>query len=313
MKKIAILLPCYNESSLIGKLKKLIEEHISELPYLFDIVFINDGSLDNTAELIKAFSSEHQNINIKLVNLHYNVGHQSAIYQGLLYAQGNSYDNILIMDSDGEDDPAAIAEILKHNEYELVQVIRGKRNENFFFRFSYQIYKLIFKILIGKRLNFGNFSLIKPKLASAMVESNFIHLAAALNNQRCHKHQIVWDRQKRLDGSSKMNFTSLFYHAINSLVENAQNLLFFFIKLSAIILIVIVGVVISIMYKKYISMVAVAGWSSSLITSLFNSLLICIGIFVTGALQLNILHKQKNGKRVNQFDALNIVSNWLNT
>ncbi|TRX66228.1 glycosyltransferase [Carboxylicivirga sp. M1479] len=310
MKSIAIILPCYNESALIRKMKQLVEQHISDLQYNFEIVFVNDGSLDATSDIIKTFNSSHKNINITLLDLYYNMGHQSAIYQGLLYTNDKKFDNILIMDSDGEDDPAAIVEILKHNEFELVQVVRAKRNEKLFFRLSYTLYKQIFKLLIGKKLNFGNFSLIKPKLVKALVEKNFIHLAATLNNQRCHKHQISWDRAKRLDGESKMNFTSLFYHAINSLVENAQDLLFFFIKLSATILIAILLMVGIIIYKKFWSLAAIPGWSSSLILSLCNSLLICIGIFITGALQLNILYKQKSAKRDKQFDETSIIKNW---
>lgn len=311
MKKVAILLPCYNESFLIQKLSKLIESSISSLPYLFDIIFINDGSLDDTSDIIKALDSKHANINISLLDLGFNMGHQKAIYQGLLYVSDKVYSNILIMDSDGEDDPTAIPEILKHNQYELVQVVRGKRNDNVFFRFSYMIYKAIFYILIGKRINFGNFSLIKPKLVKALVNSNFVHLAATLNNQQCSKYQITWDRCKRLDGDSKMSFTSLFYHAINSLVENAQSLLFVFIKLALVILCCIFVLVGIILYKKYFSHTAILGWSSTLIASLFNSLLICVGIFVTGAIQLNILNKQKSKNTDPQFESFSIVKNWM--
>ena len=308
MKKIGVILPCFNE--VIVKIKELIEKQISNLNMNFDLIFIDDGSLDNSVEIITSLISVNKNINITLLKLHFNMGHQKAIYQGLLEIDKKNYDNVIIMDSDGEDDPAAITEMIKHRHLDLVNIVRGKRSENMFFRLNYLIYKNLYKLLIGKVINSGNFTLISKKLVKSLVENNFIHLAAFLNNQRCEKYDIVWDRNKRIDGESKMNFKSLFYHGINSLIENAQNLLFFFIKLLiglTIVIFVIIGIVI---YKKYIIEVAIPGWSSSLLTSLSNSILICITIFILGALQLNILNKQNSAKKHPLYRKYIIVKNW---
>ncbi len=309
-KKIAILLPCYNESTLLKKLFHHIEEQIKNLPFLFEVIFINDGSSDNTVEILKLLNTNASNINISLQNLEFNMGHQKAIFQGLVNINYHSFNHIIIMDSDGEDDPSAIPELLKKTDFDLVQVVRGKRKEKLIFRLFYTIYKQLFLFIIGKKLNFGNFSMIKPQLAKASVDNSFSHFAAFLNNQRCKKTQIIWDRQKRLDGTSKMNFTSLFYHAINSFVENSQNLLFLFIKLSFLILMGIFLLTGIVLYKKIISHEAIAGWSSSLIATLFNSLLICLGIFVTGSLQLNIISKRTQNSPSKNYTFLNIIKNW---
>lgn len=310
MKRIAILLPCYNEGEILNEFNNSLIDELSKLEYKFDLIYINDGSLDNSNEIINRFSNECPNINITLLELNYNMGHQRAIYQGFLYVKEKLYDNVLIMDSDGEDDPKAIKEILKYSDVDLVQVVRGKRNESMFFRFFYYLYKMFFLAVIGKRLDFGNFSLVKPKMVNATVAHSFNHLAAFLDNQRCTKKQIVWDRSKRIDGESKMNFTGLFYHAVNSFVENAQNLLFVFIKLSIIILIGIVFLTCIILYKKFISEVAISGWSSQLLVTLFNSLLIALGVFVIGSLQLNILSKQNLNNLEGRFTASTILINW---
>lgn len=310
MKKIAILLPCFNEGKILNNFNNLLVNNLIKLPFKFDLIYINDGSLDNSNEIIKCFSNDFSNININLIDLKYNMGHQGAIYQGFIYVKDLFYDNVLIMDTDGEDAPEAIEEILKHIDYDLVQVVRGKRNESLFFRFFYFLYKSFFVLIINKKLNFGNFCLIKPKMVNAALEYSFSHLAAFLDNQRCTKKQITWDRSKRIDGKSKMNFTSLFYHAVNSFVENAQNLLFVFIKLSIIIVIGILFLTGIILYKKYFTHVAIPGWSSSLLVALLNSLLITLGVFVIGALQLNILSKQNSNKIEKQFTSYFVVSNW---
>ena len=309
-KKIAILLPCYNEGLAINAFNKLLVDNLQGLDYNFELIYINDGSLDDTKYKIESFEGAAPNINIYLLDLKYNMGHQKAIYQGFLHVKDEGFNNILIMDSDGEDAPEAIKEILKYDKYDLVQVVRGKRNESLFFRVFYYIYKLFFLLIIGKKLNFGNYSLVKPKLIDSAVENSFSHLAAFLNNQRASRVQVVWDRSKRIDGESKMNFTNLFYHAVNSFAENAQNLLFVFIKLSILLLLGIMFLTSIILYKKFIAYEAILGWSSSLLAILFNSLLISLGVFVIGSLQLNIMSKQYPNKKDKLFTLHSIIKKW---
>jgi glycosyltransferase involved in cell wall biosynthesis len=310
MKKIAILLPCYNEVEVIPNFNNILIEHLRGIPFLFDVIYINDGSIDNTSGSILEIRCAVVNVNIILLNLKYNVGHQSAIYQGLIHTTEFPYDNILIMDSDGEDDPLAIDTILKYSDYDIVQVGRGKRSESVLFKIFYWIYKLIFLFLIGKRIDYGNFSLIKPRIAASAIDNSFLHLGAFLDNQKGTKYKTVWNRRKRLNGVSKMSFRNLFYHGISALTENAESLLFFFIRISIFILFLIISIILLIFYKKYIINEAILGWSSTLLTNLMNSLIMCIGFFVIGSLQLNILRKQGNKIRNSIFEVLIVIENW---
>ncbi|MFD2552447.1 glycosyltransferase [Bizionia sediminis] len=310
MKKVAILLPCYNESSGIVLLHNRLLEILETQPFLFELVYINDGSLDDTNQHIQALSVHNKNINITLLPLAFNMGHQQAIQQGLLYAQTQTFHHVIIMDADGEDNPEAIPALLQHTQMDLVQVVRGKRNENWRFKFFYRLYQGLFKLVIGKRLNFGNFCMLSPKLVTIAAQGSFVHLAAFLDNQACVKTKIKWDRAQRIAGTSKMGFKNLFYHAVNSFVENAQSLLFVFIKLSMVLILGILVLTGFILYKKYAIHVAVPGWSSTLMATLFNSLLISIGVFVLGSLQLNILSKQPLKKKVIQFTPVPIIKKW---
>ena len=130
-----------DEASVIVKIKELIEKQILNLDIKFNLIFIDDGSLDNSVEIIKSLNSESKNINITLLQLDFNMGHQKAIYQGLLEVEKSDYDNVIIMDSDGEDDPAAIPQMIKCRHFDLVNIVRGKRSESLFFRMNYLIYK----------------------------------------------------------------------------------------------------------------------------------------------------------------------------
>lgn len=310
MKKIAILLPCFNESVGITILTKELVAKLQELPYLFELIFIDDGSLDDTKTHIENLNISSKHVNSVLLALNFNIGHQRAIRQGLLYVETKNFDNVIIMDADGEDDPSAIKELLQHDNMDLVQVVRGKRNENWRFKFFYRLYQGLFKAIIGKRLNFGNFCMISPKLVSIATQNSFVHLAAFLDNQKCHKTKIKWDRNQRISGKSKMGFKNLFYHAVNSFVENAQNLLFVFIKLSMFLILGILILTGFILYKKYVIEVAIPGWSSTLMATLFNSLLISVGVFVLGSLQLNLLSKQSANKKATYYKSKDLIKNW---
>jgi glycosyltransferase involved in cell wall biosynthesis len=310
MKKIAIILPCYNESILIGKFNDSMVHVLKQIPCLFDLIYVNDGSVDNTSQIILDLKCDVSNINIQLLNLQYNVGHQFAIFQGLLYTRGYQYDNVLIMDSDGEDDPLAIGTILNHAENDIVQVSRGKRSESFMFKLLYNLYKIIFLFLIGKKIDYGNFSLIKPRIVAAAIDNSFSHLGAFLDNQKATKYKVQWNRRKRLDGVSKMSFRNLFYHGIRALTENAESLLFFFIRILIFIAFLIFILTGLILYNKFIVHEAVLGWSSTLLTNLLNSLLLCSGFFVIGSLQLNILSKQGKKGINGIFHSIMVIENW---
>lgn len=310
MKKIAIVLPCYNESVLIEKFNDSMVHRLKLIPCLFDLIYVNDGSVDNTSQIILDLKCDVGNVNIQLLNLQYNVGHQFAIYQGLLFTRDYQYDNVLIMDSDGEDDPLAIDTIIKHAEYDIVQVSRGKRSESFVFKLLYNFYKIIFLLLIGKKIDYGNFSLIKPRIVASAIDNSFMHLGAFLDNQKATKYKVQWNRRKRLDGVSKMSFRNLFYHGIRALTENAESLLFFFIRISLFIAFLILTLTGLIVYKKFIIHEAILGWSSTLLTNLLNSLLLCTGFFVIGSLQLNILSKQGKKSINGIFHSMMVIENW---
>lgn len=284
MHKIAIILPCYNEELIVKDFYYLLVKNLKSINFYFEVIFINDGSTDNTRNIISSFSSDCKNLNLTLLDIHFNIGHQSAIYQSFLYIKDLNFDNILIMDSDGEDDPYKISEILKLKNFDLVQVSRGKRRERLFFKIMYKVYKFIYFVVLGKKINFGNFCLINNRLVLGCLHKGFDHLGSFLDNQKCKKTNITIDRKKRLGGVSKMNFKSLFNHSINSFIENSESLLFFQLKVALISVFLFLLVLVVIIYKKYILEVAIPGWSSVMISSFFILMFLYFGLFVNGYL-----------------------------
>jgi glycosyltransferase involved in cell wall biosynthesis len=303
-----VILPFFNEGELIIDLLKILEFKISKINDDFKLIFVNDGSTDNGAELIDKYNFQSQNISKELIELNSNAGHQNAIRQGIIYAKQNHIDQckgIIIMDSDGEDNPDALAELANKRNYDVVFVTRGKRKENLTFKISYFFYKILFKIITGKKINFGNYALISPKVLNAIAEKHFFHFSSFLSKQRFNIEYIQYDRNKRLKGKTKMGFKNLLIHALKSFIEYHEELIFFQVKVFIFILIAFTGMLTYVIYEKYISHTAILGWSSTLLIGLINGILIMFSTIIISTLlmtlknamdQKNIYHKTKENK-----------------
>jgi len=290
-KYFAIILPIFNEKELIIDLINLLEEKLKDLNEQFKLIFVNDGSTDGSEELIKKYTTKSKNIQLELIELNSNAGHQNAIRQGLIYVKNNHIENIkgvIIMDSDGEDNPEAIKELTEIDKFDVVFVSRGRRSESLTFKVSYFFYKIIFKIITGRQINFGNYSMISPKVLNAIADKHFFHYSAFLSKLRFNVKKINYDRNKRLNGKSKMGFKNLLIHALKSLIEYFEELIYFQIKVFIMILLAFTGMSIYIVYSKLIAKNAVMGWSSNIMIGLINGLLIMFSSIIISTLLLTL-------------------------
>lgn len=299
--KVTIVAPCYNENIIVISFLKTLEATLSGLPYVFRVVIVNDCSTDNTLQLLRDFRFKAPNMQLSVVNLRFNMGHQGAIYQGFLYARTLESDCFIVMDSDGEDAPQAIPELLQHKNADIVNVVRSKRKESLMFKIFYTLYKALFRMVTGKQMNFGNFCLISRQVLECAIFSNFSHFAAFLSKQRIATESIVANREQRIGGQSKMSFQKLFYHAFNSFVEYGEDMLMVFLKSFLVISVVLLITVGNVIYQKFFAHTAILGWTSTVIIGLVNIIVLCIGFFVMGLLLLNINNKNPN-KRIPSYD-----------
>ena len=290
--KIAIITPCYNEGFTVIRFLEQLETTLALVPYHFTVVVVNDFSTDDTLDHLTQFNFEADNLTLSIITLKFNVGHQGAIYQGLLYGQSLDAQKFIVMDSDGEDDPVAIPDILAKLQADIVHVVRGKRNESLYFRVFYRFYKVLFRLITRKHMNFGNYCMIDRKILNVVVHTSFIHFAAYLSKIVANHAYITYDRQKRIGGRSKMNVNSLVGHAFKSLTEYAENLLLLFLKLFIVIAVIFTALIGYIIYQKLFTDKAILGWASTMSVGLFSTALIAIGFYVIGILLLNISYGQ---------------------
>jgi hypothetical protein len=271
MKKVYCLVPLYNDWEsfviLLKHLKDLQEKSINH--YLFSLIIVNDGSSEeHSATLLNDSPLE-----LVVINLKINVGHQRAIAVGLQYVHNeiNDFDYLIVMDSDGEDKPEDILLLIEKSNKQAVDKIifaqRNKRQESFIFKLGYFFYKKIFKSLTGQKISFGNFSLIPRSLLLKVVHQNNIwnHYSGGIIQSKILYDMVLLDRGKRFTGISKMNFNSLVLHGLSSIAVYFDYLSVKILKLSLYGILLCFLSVIYILSEKLFTNSAIPGWASSLI------------------------------------------------
>lgn len=169
MKKlISYIFPIYNESGNIDLLYKTISELIKPISkYEFELIFINDGSRDDSLD--KLVSIQQKDDRVKVINFSRNFGHQLAVTAGLDHAEGNA---VIIMDSDMQDPPSISLELIEKWEegYEVVYAQRRTRKDSFFKRLTAQWFYVTLQKLadIDIPRNTGDFRLMDQKVVEAM-------------------------------------------------------------------------------------------------------------------------------------------------
>lgn len=251
---------------LINNIKTLQKLHFGK--YLFSIIAVNDGSNEEADNDIFL-----QGINCTIVNLKVNIGHQRAIAVGLqyIYNEVDDYDYVVVMDSDGEDNPEDIAILLEKEATQASSKIifaeRKKRQESPLFKLGYFFYKYLFYFLTGQKISFGNFSIIPKNILGKVVNQNNIwnHYSGGIIQSKIPYDKVLIDRGKRYKGVSKMNFNSLIIHGLSSIAVYFDFLSLRILRYSLYGILICTVSVSYILYQKIFTEYAIPGWASSLI------------------------------------------------
>lgn len=205
MKKISFVIPIYNEEKSIEILcNRLIENALES----YEIMLVNDGSTDKSAQIIKQLAK--QNLNIIPVYLEQNQGKSEALKAGFKIATG---DTIVIMDADLQDEPKDLHKFLvKIDEgFDLVCGYRKGRKASFEKKFRSIIFNFIFRKISKLNLHDCNcgFKVFTKDVAQNLCKIEIIHSYLALQVQRCGFNKITEveiSNNKRLYGKSKYGF-----------------------------------------------------------------------------------------------------------
>lgn len=223
---LTVVTPVYEDTEASSQLFLNIAK---EFGAAVQMVVVDDGSV---REPVEADSLDRAGLRGVVIRLKRNLGHQGAIAVGLGYVadQLPGASRVVVMDSDGEDVPSTIHALLEALDDEKVDIAvaeRKSRVETLRFRMFYVIYKLIFGLLTGRRISFGNFMALKPaavKRLAAMHETK-THVAGAALGSRLRLAVCPLDRGARYAGKSRMNFTALALHGFKALMVFAEDVL----------------------------------------------------------------------------------------
>ena len=216
--KFIILTPVYNDwknlNNLLSKINKLF---INKVKQKFDLIIVDDSSEEKIIFRKQSFQSIK---NLRILKNYDNLGSQRSIAIGLRYIKKmyrNNY-QLIVIDSDGQDNPDGILKLIKkfNKTNSCVVAKRGQRRESLWFKICYEIYCLLIYILSFKKIRFGNFSILRFEDVNNILRDNNLWGAfpptLSLNLKKISF--ITIDREKRYSGNSKMNFFGLFYHAM---------------------------------------------------------------------------------------------------
>ncbi|QMV73490.1 glycosyltransferase [Comamonas piscis] len=218
--KTLVLMPYYEDTRACQLLLQALRAQLG--PDCF-VLFVDDCS---PQQPLTASALADAGLPGRILRLRRNAGHQQALALGLQYLAPHlqPQQQLVLMDSDGEDAPEAIPGLLAQlsqsaGAIDAVVAARGRRRERWTFVACYRAYQLLFRLSTGRVLDFGNFMVLSASGAQALAArpSLPVHMAASLlaSDLRLGRHTV--DRAQRYAGVSKMNLSALVGHGLRAI------------------------------------------------------------------------------------------------
>jgi polyisoprenyl-phosphate glycosyltransferase len=264
-----VMIPIFNDWASLAQLLPRLDSVLASHFRTVDVLVVDDGStVELQTEVESAAFTALRRIDV--LRLRRNLGHQRAIAVGLAYIEDClSTDAVVVMDGDGEDDPADVPRLLERLEEEgngtIVFAERVKRSESFVFRIFYALFMLLQLFLTGKGVRVGNFSAIPRRRLSSLVvvAEMWNHYAAAVFRSRQPFCMIPSRRSRRLSGNSTMNFVSLVMHGLSAISVYSDVVGVRLLVMSVILALLTFSGLVGAILLPFATNLAVPGWASS--------------------------------------------------
>ena len=282
MEKISIVVPCYNEERSLPCFYDEIKKVANEMKdVVFEIIFVNDGSKDNTLKIIKDFANKDKSI--RYISFSRNFGKEAAMYAGFKESTG---DYIATMDADLQDPPELLKDMLRYikaDGYDSVATRRKNRKgdpfiKSIFSTIYYKIIRMVTKLDIADGAR--NYRLMTRQMLNSVLEMaeynrylNGIYAFVGYNTK-----WLEYDNKERVAGKTNYAFFKLVTYALEGITSFSS----FPLRLSAILgmlfCLIAFIVILFIITRTLVFGDPTSGWPS----------MVCIIVFVAG-LQLFFL------------------------
>lgn len=272
-KKISVVIPLYNEEAVIEQTYQRLKNVMEQLALDYELLFVNDGSKDNTLALVQAISFVDPHV--KCLAFSRNFGHQVAITAGTDYANG---DAVIIIDADLQDPPELIPEMVhKWQEgYDVVYAQRSKRDgETLFKKWSAKMfYRTLHKLTdVEIPVDTGDFRLMDRKVYAELKKLNeknpFVRgLVSWLGFKQI---AVEYERDARAAGETKYPLKKMLKLSIDGITSFSHQPL----KLASYAGVVLSGAgfiyMLIVLFQALFTSTTVSGWSSMIVIQLLFS------------------------------------------
>lgn len=225
MKKISLVIPCYNEQEALPLFYEEVTRVMDKLAYDYELLFVNDGSKDATLPILQDLSKKDEHV--IYLSFSRNFGKESAMYAGFCNADG---DYVAVMDADMQDPPSLLPqmlEILESGEFDSVATRRETRKGEPRIRswFAKRFYSIINRISDTDVVNGArDFRLMKREMVNAIVSMcEYNRFSKGIFGWVGFKtHWLAYENVERVAGKTKWSFWKLFKYAIDGIINFSQ-------------------------------------------------------------------------------------------
>ncbi|HEM6082248.1 TPA: glycosyltransferase family 2 protein [Streptococcus suis] len=273
MKKLSIVVPCYNEEETIRpflEAMKKVEQAMAD-DLVFDYIFVNDGSKDNTLEVLRQVSDEFSNVHY--LSFSRNFGKEAALLAGLENAQG---DFVTVMDADLQDPPEMLVEMynLIQNGYDVVGTRRVDRTGEPIIRsfFANMFYKIINAVSDTEMVDGArDFRLMTRQVIDSILELNEVNRFSKgiFSWVGFNVTYLPYENRERVAGETSWNFWSLLRYSIEGFINFSDAPLNFSIWSGLISFCLSVLGILFVIIRKLTIGGSVTGWASLVSIILF--------------------------------------------
>ena len=282
--KLTAIIPCYNEESALRYFYEEMERVMRSMPQAdFELLFVNDGSKDNTLEQIKALSVRDERV--KYISFSRNFGKEAAIYAGLEHSDG---DLTAIMDADLQDPPSLLPRMYQaivEEGYDSVATRRVNRKgeppiRSFFARNFYRLMNRISKtdIVDGAR----DYRLMNRAFVNALLEmGEYNRFSKGLFGWVGFETKwLEYENVERVAGETKWSFWKLFLYSIDGIVAFSTMPLSIAAFFGVMMCLVAAGAILFIIIRQLLYGGSAFGWPSMVCIIMFlgGIQLLCMGI-----------------------------------
>ena len=266
---LVVLSPVYNDWAAAQLVLDQLVVELGRAGMEARVLFVDDGSADPAPGTWNTGPGRGVT-DVSVLTLRRNVGHQRAIAIGLAYLEERvPCDIVVVMDSDGEDSaadlPALVKAVGERPHRKIVFAGRSRRSEGLVFRFFYFLYRQLYRLLTGREIRAGNFSVLPHEMLQRVVAVSeiWIHYASGLYRARLPCTEISTSRARRLAGSSRMNFVALVTHGPSAIAVYSDVLGTRLMVASGIFGLLIVLLLATVVVVRVATPLGIPGWATT--------------------------------------------------